>query len=1698
MSFSVRTVPCVFLSFGSNTTNFTALDQLFVDNPQISYWKFEAVYSFPTTISRSALNFIVNEPPVNGSCSISPQNGTTSTVFHISCSDWFDDDGIKDYSVYSWQSDRSSLLMIAFSSVSNIDMRLPPGENTNTSLVHLIVHIRDKFDCVTEYNLSSVVVRIDTTDVNKLSDPIIRSLASGNQNVVGQILISLSQVFNEMNRESIKKAVSDGVSAMHISISSLESESLQQNSTSFNQSALVDFKNQLNTRADIREYLISFTKDLLITSSDSIKLQGSMFVLLTRATNELTRSSAMIASNKCYHLAETLYSMARRIPYEDVQFAASQITECAANVMNAVNGPLQQRTLVLDSDFSQANSFPSDYDTDLESAWSNPNMFADGNDFSSETIDKNRNIYYQKQTATEIAEQVRETISLISYALNLHMNIGQNLTITSPSVFMQLETLSSNSLSNKLISQIENVQIQMPLTFNSTLNDNQIISLRSFVQPLASADQSNSQSYTNLSRSVSLTFVNQTGHEISIETTFDDPIELIIPRDPNLIILPMNLQDVRSANSMPHNQLFHLQYLNITSSLAISLHFEVHPLNHTAGYLFVYKFDQIPQLNSSINNTDGWSLFCPANMTNDSIYKYWIDSQKTVGHRSIIFGLRQLNSTEITSICTNSSITNPPITNQRFEFTSNYELRVYTSGCYYLNASNHWQSDGLVVGPLTNHYQTQCLSNHLTTFANGFIVLPSPINWNYVFTHADFLRNITIYLTVICACITYITLIIYARFQDKKDVEKLCMRPLVDNHRSDEYLYQIVVFTGHRANAGTESKVHFIISGDNDDTPVRTFSNQNRRVFQRGGIDAFLMAVPKSLGLLNYVRIWHDNSGGSGSASWFLKYIIVRDLQTMETFHFICQRWLAVEKDDGKVERILFTASNVEKQEFSYVLSKQTYEKLSDGHLWFSIFFRSPSNKFTRVQRCTCCFVLLFISMLLNIMYYDLSDETSNTIGLSIGVLRINSQQIVIGVMTELLALLPSLLVVQLFQRLRSREEKSKRPKWTLAWWWIFIAYGVCFLLVGVSIFFTIARGIEFGDSKAQKWLISILTGFFSSILLTQPMKVLCLAIFFTRIVRKRNTDEEASEYMGVDAVQLMNDGEYNDISKEKSTHVHRYTIHFDRLSENDVARARLQRTKEVYMWSIIREVLTSIGFLIILCFFTYSNHDQNSFFQVNHLRKLFLNSRQIDNAYTQITTIEQYWSWLETSFASNLRAQQWYNDDQPYFLNGFVNDKSNRLIGWAIMRQLRVKSNLCSNQKLIDVCAYDYNFWNEEKRSFGVEWKNETNGRSNSSIDQAFQYRSGEEYGYVYEFHGRLSDLQNNLSKLHELEWIDNRTRIIIIQMSLYNPNSQLFTSVTLRTEFLSTGTIVPQYRFEPFNFNLAFGSASQLVCVILYVIFIVYLTFNETKSLIRTKLAYVRQFWCYVEVGIIACSWTSVGIYVWRYKEAKRIGHLFAETNGYVYINFQSAVYVNDVLSFLFGFCCFFGTVKFVRLCRFSQRLSLFTETVKNVFRELISFSLMFSIVFLGFLSLYYLLFISTISSCANVLKTSQMLFEMTLMKFDTSELMEAHVVLGPLCFSLFIFFVVFVCLSMFITIINDGFRRAQQNLLQKDDEMVLFMWTKFQRWIGWSKSCEERNNTMEIDYLDLAGAFPKKVDKLLHALNRVYIDQQTSNFL
>ena len=184
------------------------------------YWRFEVVYSFVAESSSSALNFVINQPPSNGSCSISPLQGTINTLFTVSCPGWLDEDGIKDYALSGYTIDAEVQLMLAFSSLSNFTVRLPSLDVNQTTQLNLVATVRDTLDCVISVNLSTVNVTVDVASINQLVDqlptsaslsttsPLVRLLWSGNQNTVAQLITSLSQQFNQIDGQNIGDAAS--------------------------------------------------------------------------------------------------------------------------------------------------------------------------------------------------------------------------------------------------------------------------------------------------------------------------------------------------------------------------------------------------------------------------------------------------------------------------------------------------------------------------------------------------------------------------------------------------------------------------------------------------------------------------------------------------------------------------------------------------------------------------------------------------------------------------------------------------------------------------------------------------------------------------------------------------------------------------------------------------------------------------------------------------------------------------------------------------------------------------------------------------------------------------------------------------------------------------------------------------------------------------------------------------------------------------------------------------------------------------------------------------------------------------------------------------------------------------------------------------------------------------------------------------
>ncbi|CAF3361707.1 unnamed protein product [Rotaria sp. Silwood1] len=1298
--------------------------------------------------------------------------------------------------------------------------------------------------------------------------------------------------------------------------------------------------------------------------------------------------------------------------------------------------------------------------------------------------------------------------------LNENLNNSEKFELNTQSISITLEKVPSNSITGKQLFQLNGANVRFP-----QLNINKSIIIKLITLPFSSI--------------VSLTLHDSYGQIMTIKNT-THPFEILIPHKTNSLMPPMIHQNV---TLLSNHIKFKFYYINLTHNLnlSISLHIEIEPKNQNLSYLFIIRFNNVPNLNKNL--IDEWKLMCPRDRKpHTSKYTYFIDNTRISHHQWAVIGVREMKE------CNRDNL------DDNIQFSSDYSIRMYTSGCYYLDDDNNWQSDGLIVGPKTNESFIQCYSTHLTTFAAGFLVLPEPVPWNSL--DFDFKRNLTIYITLVIIGLIYFLTTGFSYYKDGIDAKMLMVIPLSDNNRHDRYLYQLVVFTGMRANAGTKSKVHFVLSGSDDETDIRKLT-ADRRILDRGNVDSFIMAVPRSLGQLNYLRIWHDNSGPGSDASWFLKYVLVRDLQTMETSYFICERWLAVEKDAGEIDVTINAAGELEQLELKHVLSKNAYRSMADNHLWFSIFaYHLPSaNRFTRVQRCTCCFVLFFMSLLMSIFYYDTKQEINTNendqYGLTLGPFHLSKEEISVGVIIEFITFIPSLLLVALFRRSKPRRPRkispvgeaiqnigahkpakktkllsieSKEKKIFFPWWCLILAYVLSFLMVSTSVFFIIVRSVQYGDSKTRRWLGSILASFCASVLLTQPLKVLALALLFMCLCRKKSQAEAFIEQEDpVEDFTISTEDAHRKFPSKSILAKTRLDPYRAKREKAALKNLREIRLKEVTSWLILRELFFLLLFLGVLYAISFVNRDIDDAHQmVNYLRREFLKidyhysdkykSGQKKNSYVfeNINSIKDYWYWLENIFV-NKYLETCRNDRTTNNTHLLKNTQTNRIIGWPTLRQLRVKNESCPRKALddhmkIDNCNLPYTWYNEAKHPFGFN----ISTSDPPKLTQAFHYKSVQDDtliystshatymagGYVHEIQGRSTEqILIGFRYLQNHHWIDRHTRAIFLTFGLYNPHANLFVYCSLLLEQLpATANVIFRPSFQPFKLVQLYTGTDLIYCLI-YLILIIYYMITEIKLFLKKRKAYIKQFWSYINWAIIVCSWFGVAIHIFRQTEMKKMGNSLKTTRGTRPINLQFFSYLDNVLTYLLGFCCFFGTVKILRLLRFNRRLSLLHLTLKKSTKQIIGFLVMFSLVFCAFTALFYLLFHSYLQQYSTWLDAGLACFEMVSRHMSTvSALKKVDPLLAGLSLFLFILLAVFLLSNMFISIIVDNFNLLRREQLQHKNEIELiqFTITKIKQWLNMTTQKRQiKKNQNPIT------EFPNKIDKLAIAIDKLFGD-------
>ncbi|GCC34843.1 hypothetical protein chiPu_0013320 [Chiloscyllium punctatum] len=341
-------------------------------------------------------------------------------------------------------------------------------------------------------------------------------------------------------------------------------------------------------------------------------------------------------------------------------------------------------------------------------------------------------------------------------------------------------------------------------------------------------------------------------------------------------------------------------------------------------------------------------------------------------------------------------------------------ITTYTSLCQYFDfQSLQWRTEGIVPTRWTRLEEAVCLTRHLTVFGASLFVSPNAVEF---LAPADRpVQNMVVVISCMLVFAVYVVMVLIAHKLDYIDINRVGIIPLCGQH--GHYKYEVMVKTGWCRNAGTTAHVGISLYGLNK-SGSRHLDKEG--AFQRNSLDIFQIETDANLGEIWKIRIWHDNTGLS--PSWHLEHVAVWDKQTDIMYYFLAQDWLSVEneKNEGMVEKDVLAACPQELRRFSRIFISQLKRGVSEKHIWLSVWDRLPRSHFTRVQRLTCCTLLMYLFLTAAATWYGAVGTKNESFPVAY-LAAVTGETVAVGIVLAFVVFPIHLLFTCLFRRIRSQ-----------------------------------------------------------------------------------------------------------------------------------------------------------------------------------------------------------------------------------------------------------------------------------------------------------------------------------------------------------------------------------------------------------------------------------------------------------------------------------------------------------------------------------------------------------------------------------------------------------------------------------------------------------------------------------------------------
>ncbi|XP_056376258.1 polycystic kidney disease protein 1-like 1 isoform X2 [Hyla sarda] len=503
--------------------------------------------------------------------------------------------------------------------------------------------------------------------------------------------------------------------------------------------------------------------------------------------------------------------------------------------------------------------------------------------------------------------------------------------------------------------------------------------------------------------------------------------------------------------------------------------------------------------------------------------------------------------------------------------------------------------------------------------------------------------------------------------------------------------------------------------------------------------------------------------------------------------------------------------------------------------------------------------------------------------------------------------------------------------------WCVYVAWAICVTFSLICATIIVAFGFRFGPTKCLLWLHAVFFSLIYCICIVQPALILFIALFVAWNKRGKTDfflqalNEDVKYIVGEPCVPLENITAYSRQSSHETPTFEKILAARKRARYLRLARpptpAQLKVTRDKFrrktiIGKILRELAVYVFMVALLTFIIIGKYSHNEYY-VNHaVRNEF--TRNARQPFSEIKTEGHWWNYCFNVLLDGLYWNKLYNEEPSHGQIGPIEGKFN-IIGAPVMRRLNIANH--STCMIPSFSASDFLNCAFPHPSVDSKDKPSTWRIQDEMFYQCAKIQCHDEKDSVINLGRSRTAAHTALWNIRNQQWIERRTRAVVVQFLLYNPPTNLFTMVSLLTEIHVSGDIITSPHIDSVRIYriTTLMDYFTMTFELIYLGMVLTYFYVQLNSMIQRGVrSYWQEAWNWVEAFIIALSLCYYICQIYHCMLTVDIMDHLQKGFFTVFIHFSLIATVEKWTRSLHGMILFLMIIKFIKLIRFYKMMA------------------------------------------------------------------------------------------------------------------------------------------------------------------------------